>query len=256
MGRIITAEAKKIVYLNSSRLYLLVTVLASAAFGLLLSMTTRMTTGRSFVDLHPREVLSMNLLGVDLANIMLLVFTAMSINREFSTKSIQVSLAITPARTRLFAAKLITFFGLSLVFSLITVSAAYLVSQSLLAVNQMPLLALTDVGTARMLLGVMVMPAFYCVLTAAAVFLFSSGAGAITFSLCVLAVQALVGLFPEEIQRVLIPFTPQSAIHNLAGMNPPDSWESVGLAVSAAVLLGWAGCTMLAADRRFQRKDI
>lgn len=64
VSRLITAEAKKILYLKWSRIYLLVTVLASPAFGLLLSLTTRMTTGRAFVDLLPREVLSMNLLGV------------------------------------------------------------------------------------------------------------------------------------------------------------------------------------------------
>ncbi len=256
VSRLITAEAKKILYLKWSRICLLVTVLASPAFGLLLSLTTRMTTGRAFVDLLPREVLSMNLLGVDLANIMLIVFTAMSISREFSTKSIQVSLALTPTRTHLLTARLATVFGLSLVFSLITVSAAYLVSQMLLVAHQMPLLGLTDVGIARMLVGVMVMPVFYCVLTAAAAFAFWSGAGAVTFSLCVLAVQALVGLFPEDIQTWLMPFTPQSAVHNLAGMNPPDSWESVSLVVSAAVLVMWATATILVASWRLQRKDV
>lgn len=256
MTRLLAAELKKILYLKSSRIYLVIMVVASAAFGLLLSATTSMTTGRSFAELRSHEVLSMNLLGVDLANIMLIVFTAMSINREFSTKSILMYLAITPARRRLLAAKLLTFLGLSLVFGLITVCAAYLVSQILLAVNHMPLLGLSDGQIIQMLLGVLVMPVFYCTITAAAAFLFWSSAGTVTFSLGVLALQALIGLFPEDIQRVLLPLTPQSAIHNLAGMNAPDSFESVGLLASAAVLVIWVAGTVIGANWRFQRQDI
>src|SRR5690606_18081575 len=67
MNRLILAEYKKIFFLKFSRRYLLVLVVAGVAFGVVLSLTTRMTTGRHLNELAPHEVLSMNMLGVDLA---------------------------------------------------------------------------------------------------------------------------------------------------------------------------------------------
>lgn len=256
MRRLILAEYKKIFFLKFSRGYLFILVVASLAFGVMLSLTTRMTTGRHLSALRPDEVLSMNLLGVDLANVMLIAFTAISIHREFSTGSIQGSLSLTPARTRFFTAKLLTYAGLSFALSVIVVSLAYLASQLHLAMNGMPPLSLLEATTARMLAGVLAMPIFYCLLTVAAVFIFWSGAGAITFSLGVLATQGIVSILPETVQSVLLPITPQAAIHNLAGMSPPGSLEAVSFPASVAVLFAWATATAVTAGWKFQRRDV
>ncbi|NLV91754.1 MAG: hypothetical protein GX030_05080 [Firmicutes bacterium] len=256
MRRLILAEYKKIFFLKFSRSYLGVIVIASMAFGILLSVTTPVTTGRYFRELLPKEVLSMNLLGVDLVNIMLIVFTAMSIHREFSTRFIQVSLSLTPARMRYFAAKLLTYLGLSLILSVVTVFLAYCISQLLLLINGMPSLSLTEATTMRMLVGVMIMPVFYCLLTGAATFIFWSSAGAVTFALGVLATHTIVRLLPEGVQLILLPLTPQSAIHNLAGMSQPGSAEAVGLPVSAAVLIVWVVVTAVTGGWKLQGKDV
>ena len=110
MKRLIGAEYKKIFFLKSSRRYLVGVVLASPAFGLLLSLTTQATTGRSFQALGAYDVLSMNLLGVDLASLMLIAFTALSLYREVTTNRRQVTLCLTPDRKR-FLAKLFTYFA-------------------------------------------------------------------------------------------------------------------------------------------------
>jgi ABC-2 type transport system permease protein len=205
MKRLIGAEYKKIFFLKSSRRYLVGVVLASPAFGLLLSLTTQATTGRSFQALGAYDVLSMNLLGVDLASLMLIAFTALSIYREFTTNLIQVTLCLTPDRKRVFLAKLFTYFGLSCAIGLITASFAYLASQLLLIFHDLPRLSPLEGETLRMLAGVTAMPIFYTLLTAAAVFLFWSSASAITYALIVLASQALAGLFPNGIRAVVLP---------------------------------------------------
>lgn len=256
MNRLILAEYKKIFFLKFSRRYLLVLVVAGVAFGVVLSLTTRMTTGRHLNELAPHEVLSMNMLGVDLASIMLIAFAAMCVHREFSTKSIQASLAVTPARMRWFAAKLLTYLGLSLVISVVTVSLAYLVSQLLLVMNGMPPVSVAEATVRRMLIGVMVMPVFYCLLTVSAAFIFWSGAGAVAFALAVLAAQAVLGILPEGVQSFLLPVAPQAAIHNLAGMSPPGSFEAVSRLASAAVLAAWVAATALTAGWKFQRQDV
>src|SRR5690606_5799234 len=116
--------------------------MASLAFGVLLSLTTQVTTGRHFSELRPSEALSMNLLGVELAHIVLVASTAMTLPRQSSTRCLQVSLSLPPARMRFFAAKLLTHLGLSLVLSAVAVSLAYLSSQFLLVLHGMPPLSL------------------------------------------------------------------------------------------------------------------
>lgn len=256
MNRLVLAECKKIFFLKSSRRNLLALIIASQAFGALLALTTRMTTGRHFSELRPDEALSMTLLGVDLANIMLIVFTAISIHREFADKSIQVFLSLTPARMRFLTAKLLTFFGLSSVVSVITVSLAYLLSQLLLAIYGMPPLSLGEANTMQMAAGVMAMPVFYSLITVAAVFAFGSSAGAITFALGLLATQAVVGILPEGVQSILLPITPQAAIHNLAGMSPPGSLEAVSTLASVAVLIAWTLAATLTAAWKLDRRDV
>lgn len=256
MKQLVLAEYKKISFLRSSRRYLLSLVAASLAFGVALSLTSQTTTGRHLSELRPDEVLSMNLLGVDLANIMLIVFTAMSIHREFSTRLIEVSLALTPARMRYFTSKLLAYLGLSFVMSVITVSLAYLVSQLLLWMNGLPLLSLAEADTLRMLVGVMTMPIFYCLLTVAATFMFWSSAGAITFTLGAFATQAIVRILPRGVQSMLLPITPQAAIHNLAGMSPPGSFEGVSLPASVAVLIAWIAVTVVTSGWKFQWRDV
>ena len=99
------------------------------------------------------------------------------------------------------------------------------------------------------------MPVFYCLLTGAATFIFGV-AGAVTFALGVLATHTIVRLFPEGVQLILLPLTPQSAIHNLAGMSQPGSAEAVGLPVSAAVLIVWVVVTAVTGGWKLQGKDV
>ena len=254
MRRLILAEYKKIFFLKFSRSYLGVMVIASMAFGILLSVTTPVTTGRYFRELLPKEVLSMNLLGVDLVNIMLIVLQCPSIG-NFPPGLFRYPF-LTPARMRYFAAKLLTYLGLSLILSVVTVFLAYCISQLLLLINGMPSLSLTEATTMRMLVGVMIMPVFYCLLTGAATFIFWSSAGAVTFALGVLATHTIVRLLPEGVQLILLPLTPQSAIHNLAGMSQPGSAEAVGLPVSAAVLIVWVVVTAVTGGWKLQGKDV
>lgn len=102
MINLINAEFKKIFFLKSSRIYLLILIVLSLILGLIFSLTTNVTQGRAITELSPMDVLSANMLGVDLANIMLIVFTAISIAKEFSTKLINISLVITPDRKKFF----------------------------------------------------------------------------------------------------------------------------------------------------------
>src|SRR5690606_28836772 len=138
MRNLIKSEFKKIFFLKSSRVYLLTLIVLSLILGLIFSLTTSVTQGKAITELSSMDVLSANMLGVDLANIMLIIFTAISISKEFSTKFINISLVITPNRKKFFLCKIITFFLLSTAISIVVVILAYLASQVILRVNDMP----------------------------------------------------------------------------------------------------------------------
>lgn len=256
MRNLIQAEYKKIVFLKSSKIYCIATIVASLLLGLIFSLTTNVTQGKAISQLSSMDVLSANLLGIDLANIMLITFTAISISKEFSTKLIDVSLAITPNRKRFFLGKLITYFILSIILSIVTVVLTYLTSQLILTVNKMPLVTLKDIAVRQFILGVMVMPIFYALITVATTFLFKSSAGAITFSLSLMALPALVKMFSDSIQTILLPIFPQSAIHSLSGAVEKGSAESLGTIMSICVLVLWIGVTSFVANIKFQKQDI
>src|SRR5690554_6014890 len=164
MINLINAEFKKIFFLKSSRIYLLILIVLSLILGLIFSLTTNVTQGRAITELSPMDVLSANMLGVDLANIMLIVFTAISIAKEFSTKLINISLVITPDRKKFFFARLITYFLLSLVISIILVILSYLASQLILTANNMTVLSLKHNKVRQFISGDVIMPAFYTII--------------------------------------------------------------------------------------------
>jgi ABC-type transport system involved in multi-copper enzyme maturation permease subunit len=256
MRNLIQAEFKKIFFQKSSKVYMLTLILVSLVLGLIFSLTTSVTQGKAIVELSSMDVLSSNILGVDMANIMLIIFTAMSISKEFTTKLINISLAITPNRKRFYLGKVITFFILSAIISIVIVLLSYSTSQLILAANKMPLVTLRDNAVRQFIIGVMIMPLFYAIITVAATFIFKSSAGAITFSLVVMIIPALVKMFSDSIQRILLPIFPQTAIHSLSGAVEKGSAESIGVINSIIVLLMWVLLTSLVARISFQKEDL
>lgn len=72
----------------------------------------------------------------------------------------------------------------------------------------------------------------------------------------VMVMPALVKMFSESIQKILLPIFPQSAIHSLLGAVERGSAESLGIIASICVLLIWVVLTSLAANIKFQKQDI
>lgn len=235
---------------------MLILIIASLILGLVFSLTTNVTQGKAIIELSSMEVLSANMLGVDLANIMLIIFTAISIAKEFSSKLIDVSLVATPNRKKFFFGKFITYFLISTAISIVVALLTYVASQLILKVNGMPLTSLQDSAVRQFVLGVMVMPIFYGLITVAAAFIFNSSAGAITFSLGIMVIPAFIKMFSDVVQKLLLPILPQSAIHSLTGAVEKGTFEAIGILPSILILLIWLAVVSLAANIRFQKQDI
>ena len=252
---LIRAEMKKIFFLTFSKKYLFALVVFSLGLGLIFSLTTDVTQGRDVTELSPMDVISASMLGVDLTNVMFIVFTAWSLSNELSTKFIHVSLAVTPNRRRFFLTKWMAYFLLSVGISLVTVLLTSLAGQLVLIAHNQPMVPVLDPSFLQLVTGLMIMPVFYGVLTAAAAFIFMNSGKAMVFSLGVMAVPALIKMFSAPIQQIFLPLFPQSAIHSLAGIVERSSFESVGVAFAIFLLLLWIILTIIMALVRFQRKD-
>lgn len=255
MRNIIQAEYKKIFFLTFSKVFLTFTIGISLLIGVIFAVTTNVTQGTAITDLSVMEVVSANMLGVDLASILLIIFTALTISREFTAETIYTSLAAVPNRKKLFLGKYLIFFLLSIAVSILTVALTYLSSQLILMVNNMSFASLADSDIRQFVFGVLLMPVFYCLLTVAATILFKNSGGGIAFSIIILAIPALIQMFPDSLQKVFLPILPQSAIHSLSGTAGAESFEATGAITSMTILILWLVITSVLAIFSFRKRD-
>src|SRR5690625_3875916 len=167
MNHVIKADFKKIFYLRGYRLYLLATCLLSIIFGIIFLFTVDLTAGKSLSELSSIEILDVTLLGIDAAAIMLIIFTASFIAKEFVTGSIHSTLAITPARKKLFFYKALFIAVLSLLMTILILGTFFFINQMILSANDLAKLSLLDRIVLLKLFGAIIMPVFYSLLSLA-----------------------------------------------------------------------------------------
>ncbi|GAB6085818.1 hypothetical protein [Alkaliphilus crotonatoxidans] len=253
---LIKAEYQKVMFLKFSKTFLGILVLTSLAMGLIFSLTTNVTQGKSIAQMSPTNIISASMLGIDVAAIMLIIFTALSISSEFSTKLIHVSLAVTPNRKRFYYSKFLTYGLLAVVISLLVTFLTFIAGQLVLVSNGVPMASLKDNSLVKLIIGSAVMPVFYCLLTVAATFIFRSSAGGITFSLAVMFIPALIKMFSKNIQGLILPILPQSSLHSLSGIVSENPYELLGNGTSILLLLLWIGITSAIGIFQLVRKDV
>lgn len=254
MNHLIHAEWKKIWFPKASRLYLPFAMIFSVLTGLVFAFTTEITQQRALSELKPMSVIEVNMLGVDVATILLVFFAAVRIGREFQGKTIQTYLITTPDRTRYFGAKLATFFLLS--FAVGVIVALITLGNGQLILSSIHGRALPASEVWRFAAGCVAMPLFYVLLTVCAAFFSRSTAAGIVIPLAVMFLPAVAELLPQTIQEAFIPVLPASAIHTLSGTARAGSIEYTGILTAFIILIAWGILTAVPAIWRFRRKDI
>lgn len=250
----IHAEWEKIWFPKTSRLYLPFAVIFSVLTGLVFTFTTEITQQRALSQLKPMSVIEINMLGVDVAAILLILFTAVQIGKEFQGKTIQTYLIATPDRTRYFGAKLLAFFLLSLVVGVIVALIALGNGQLILLSMHGQTLPAWQVW--RFVAGCIAMPLFYVLLTVCAAFFSRSTAAGILIPLAVMFLPLIAELFPQKVKEAFIPILPASAIHTLSGIAQAGSTEYTGLLTAFIILITWSALAAAIAIWRFRNKDI
>lgn len=247
-------EYQKVWFVRSSRIYLVFAGITSILIGLAFSLTTKITQGRTLSQLEPMEIISVNMLGVDVWTLFLIIFIAVQIGREFQERTIQSYLMAVPSRNRYFWGKMLFFFLIALVFGVLVAFVTRINGQILLSYVKKPL------PDSRMLwqftAGCLVMPLFYSALTVCSAIFTNSTAGGIVIPTFVLFLPILIRPFPDMLQSAILPLLPASAIHTLSGTVEKGSAEYTGMTAALLMLNLWFLLFAIAAVRRFGKKDI
>lgn len=234
MMKLIKADFKKTYYLPGHRNYLIALCLLSIIFGLTFLFTIGVTQGKELTGLQSIEVIDITLLGMDVASIMLIIFTATFISKEFSQGSIHTSLAIMPLRQKFYVSKVLFITVLSLVVSIIITLVIFGLDQFVLFANNMGLISFSDQGLLPKLIGAIILPFFYSLLSVAGTFFLQSAAGGIVFAIGVMFLPAFIKLFPESISDGILTVFPEKSLHTLTEISANGQLIS-----TIFILLSW-----------------
>jgi len=248
MTRLIRAEARR---LATIRTYWLLGAGAIAAIAGAVAATaaaTSFTPGTS----PARSVLAI----AGLAQTVALIAGAFSVTGEFRHKTITPAVLITPHRTPVLAAKLITLTAAGLAFGLAATGIATAITMPLLAARHIPAGA-SAAGTAAIIAGGAIATALSAALGVGTGAIIRNQVGAIIAVLTLLYVaEPLLGFIPglgTAIQRYGLGGVAAAATHTVGF---PASAPLLGQPAAALALAGYAAAALLAGAALLRRRDI
>lgn len=251
MKNLMKADFKKTFYLPSYRYFLLSTIGLSILFGTIFLFTINVTQGKELAELTNVEVIDISLLGMDVAAILLIIFTSLFVSKDLSPGAVHTNLAITPVRRIFFLSKVSFISIISVLISVILILIFLTIDQFVLSVNNIEGLSLFDINIFTKIIGSVVMVVFYSLLSAAGAFYLQSASGGIAFALSVMFLPALIKMFPADISNILLPIFPEKSLHAFIEVDSTDG----SLASAVIILLLWVVLSSLVGLWRFKKID-
>ncbi|EGO8342947.1 TPA: hypothetical protein IUW96_001059 [Enterococcus faecalis] len=253
MRYLIKADFKKTFNLKKNRNYVIILGVLSIFFSLTFLFTLNVTQKKQIIDLSSIELLDVSLLGMDVVTIMLVIFFANFIAKEFTTEQVYTSLAITPLRHKFYLSKILFVLLLSIGVGVILILTILGLDQLVLSMYEMQTIPLFHQTVLSKLIGTLFMVIFYSILSATGSFYFQSVSGGITFSLGIMFIPALVKLFPEGFSELFLSFLPEKSLSTLIkiGMFNLDNT----ILFSILVLLFWLLVPLIFGFKKFNETD-
>ena len=248
MTRLIRAEALRLATTRTCWLLAAGAMVLIAGAVAATAAASRLTSGIS----PARSVLAI----AGLAQTVALIAGALSVTGEFRHKTITPAVLITPRRTPLLAAKLITLAAAGLAFGLAATGIAAAITLPLLAARLIPA-GLSATGTAAIIAGGGIATAVAAALGVGVGAIIRNQAAAITAILALLYVaEPLLGFIPHlgtAIQQYGLGGLAAAVTHTVGF---PASAHLLGQPAAALILAGYATAAMLAGAALLRRRDI
>lgn len=227
-------------------------VLGSAAFVL----STPVTTGQAVAELGLHDRLTISLLGVDLANVTLIVWAVLAVTGELTSGQIALTLQVTPRRNRVLAAKLGVLLGVAVAGSVVATLLAFGAGQLALLSQGVALPSIGDPGLVRLVLGTMLMIPVHVAFAATLAFCLRSGSLAFVGVFTIMCLPSLTRLLPTDLATPAHWLLPGSSLHTLSGASVPGDADYTAVWAAALVLVGWVTVLVALAMRSFRRLDL
>ena len=248
MTRLLRAEALR---LRTARSYWL---LAAGAFALIAGWVAPTAAATSFTpgDSPARATLAI----AGLAQTVALLAGVLAVTGEFRHKTITPAVLITPRRTPLLAAKLITLAAAGLVFGLATTGTAAAIALPVLAARHIPA-SISGTQAAAIIAGGAIATALFAAIGVGVGAIIRNQTGAIIAALALLYVaEPLLGFIPHlgaAIQRYGLGGLAAATTHTTGF---PASAHLLAQPAAALVLAGYATLALLAGASLLKRRDI
>lgn len=248
----LASEWSKLVTLRATQLTLALGYILSVATTAIACIALGMTQDDWSPDFSP---VTTTMIGTAFGLIVYTVFGVMVMSREYASGTIRLTLTATPARSRVFFAKLAIVAVTLLVVGLATTISMFFVGQALLGAYGMPTASLANQDAARMVLGLGVAMPFFPVIGFAFGAVLRSTAGGITTALGLLWLPQIFGqLVSESFQKNVLSFLPSNGVDTLTAghiqYSPAFPEPVVGAIVATVWLVTIVGVAYLAFTRR------
>jgi ABC-2 type transport system permease protein len=248
MTRLIRAEALRLATIRTYWLLAAGAIALIAGGAAATAATTSFTPGTSAA----RSVLAI----AGLAQTVALLAGALSVTGEFRHKTITPAVLITPRRTPLLAAKLVTLAAAGLALGLTASAAATAVTLPLLAARHIPT-GVSAAGTAAIIAGGAIATALAAAFGVGVGAIIRNQVGAIVAVLALLYVaEPLLGVIPHvgsAVQQYGLGGLVSAATHTIGF---PASAHLFGQPAAIFILAGYATAALLAGAALLRRRDI
>ncbi len=230
---------------------LLLAAAGSAAF----VASAGVTVGTAAGLLSEHDRLTISLLGLDLANLTMIVVAVLAISTEASSGQMALTLQATPRRAAVFTAKVVVLSGLAALVSFLATALALAAGQLVLLADGASLPGLADAQVLRLVLVSGLMIPLHVVFAAALAFCFRSAGVALAGVFVIMCLPSLARLLPAGLASSAQWLLPAPSLHTLSGASLPGDPDYTAPWVAAVVLAGWVVLLLGVALRTFRRRD-
>jgi ABC-2 type transport system permease protein len=256
-GATLASEWTKMISTRSSYIMLGIAFLVAVGMTALVSLAVGSTYDDwTAADRASFEPISFSLAGMAFGSILLMVLGVNLVASEYSSGMIRTTLAVTPQRGRLLAAKVVLISVVTMVVTFIITALSMLVGMTVLGSYDMPTVSLTDSDALRTIVAITLTSPLFPLIGATLAFLFRSIATPITLVLAVFFAPSMFGaLFPNWWQENVLSLLPSSAADSISLGHIVDSDMYLDPAVAGVVVVAWLVVVIGAAYLTLTRRD-
>jgi len=231
---------------------LLAAVLATAFF----LLTVAITVGKTLAELTTRQSLEVTLMGLDVANITVIVLAVLFVAEETRTRLVEVSVALTPRRHNIVLAKALLMAAVACAIAVVATLLVVVEGMVILALSGVEVPSLTEGWALRMIFGTMLMLPVHAVVGVCFAYLLPNALLSFLGVFLVMSLPSLATLLPQELGRAAQFLLITPAVHTISGVSQPGAIDYTNALSAVLILAAWIGLVIPAAIVAFRARDV